>query len=157
VNQDHFSLYEKKFYGKYLNKKIFRVNVTISDVNSAEKLGNVIVIYDGHCDFCKECVNWVERKTSITAIPFQSADLESYGVTYERCSKEVVVINKEKVFGGAGAVAELLALCGYKKFATLLRVSGPFGRQGYRWVAANRNSAVIRVVHVGLRRINDRP
>lgn len=115
-------------------------------MNPAESLGNVVVIYDGQCNFCRECVNWVERKTPITATPFQSADLESYGVAYERCSKEVVVINNKKVFGGARAVAELLAVCGYKKLAALIRISGPFGRQGYKWVASHRDHWTIRIV-----------
>jgi predicted DCC family thiol-disulfide oxidoreductase YuxK len=112
------------------------------------------VIYDGECGFCKECVRWVEKKTVITALSFQSADLARYGVTYERCSKEVVVVINGKVFGGASAVAKLLRASGYKNLATLLTLSGALGRTGYSWVAANRNSATIRLLHRALRAIN---
>lgn len=112
------------------------------------------VIYDGECDFCSECVKWVQKRTVITALPFQSADLARYGLTYERCSKEVVVIINGKVFGGASAVAKLLRASGYKKIATLLTLSGALGHTGYSWVAAHRNSTPIRLLHRVLRAIN---
>lgn len=112
------------------------------------------VIYDGECGFCKECARWVEKKTVITALPFQSANLARYGLTYERCSKEVVVIINGKIFGGASAVAKLLRASGYKKIATLLTLSGALGRTGYSWVSAHRNSALIRLLHRVLRAIN---
>lgn len=105
------------------------------------------VIYDGECGFCKECVRWLEKKTVITALPFQSADLARYGVTYERCSKEVVAIINGKVFGGADAVAKLLHFCGYKTVAFLLRFSGPIGRTGYKWIASHRHSSLVRIAH----------
>jgi predicted DCC family thiol-disulfide oxidoreductase YuxK len=112
------------------------------------------VIYDGECDFCKECVKWVARKCTITAIPFQSADLARYGVTYEQCSKEVVAICNKKVFGGASAVAQLLHTSGYKSLAFLLRLSGPLGRAGYRWVATHRDGRLVHYATSLLRQIN---
>jgi len=129
-------------------------NVTISDVKPVKKNRDIVIIYDGECGFCKECVQWVLTRITATAIPFQSADLSHYGLTYERCSKEVVVVINGKVFGGADAVAKLLRASGYKNLATLLKLSGPFGRKVYAWVAANRNSAIIRLVHLVLRRAN---
>jgi predicted DCC family thiol-disulfide oxidoreductase YuxK len=113
---------------------------------------DIVIIYDGECDFCKECVRWVGKRAKITALPFQTTDLSQYGLTYERCSKEVVVVINGEVFGGADAVAKLLRAIGYKNLATLLKLSGPLGRKGYAWVAANRSSAVIRLVHGVLRR-----
>jgi predicted DCC family thiol-disulfide oxidoreductase YuxK len=112
---------------------------------------DIVIIYDGECDFCKECVHWVGKRAKITALPFQTTDLSQYGLTYERCSKEVVVVINGKVFGGADAVAKLLRAIGYKNLATLLKLSGPLGRKGYAWVAANRSSAVIRLAYVLLR------
>ena len=129
-------------------------NVTISDVKPVKKNRDIVIIYDGECGFCKECVKWVLTRITATAIPFQSADLSHYGLTYERCSKEVVVVINGKVFGGAGAVAKLLRASGYKKLATLLKLSGPLGRKGYSWVAANRDSAIIRLAHFLLRNLN---
>jgi predicted DCC family thiol-disulfide oxidoreductase YuxK len=123
-------------------------------MTSVQKKRGIVIIYDGECGFCKECVRWVEKKTVITALPFQSADLARYGLAYERCSKEVVVVINGKVFGGASAVAKLLRASGYKKIATLLTLSGALGRTGYSWVSAHRNSALIRLLHRVLRAIN---
>lgn len=123
-------------------------------MTAVKKRHDIVIIYDGECGFCKECVKWVLTRITATAIPFQRADLARYGLTYERCSKEVVVVINGKVFGGADAVAKLLRASGYKNLATLLKLSGPFGRKVYAWVAANRNSAIIRLVLLVLRRAN---
>lgn len=119
-----------------------------------KKNRDIVIIYDGECGFCAECVKWVLKRVTATALPFQTTDLARYGLTYERCSKEVVVVINGKVFGGADAVAKLLRASGYKNLATLLKLSGPFGRKVYAWVAANRNSAIIRLVLLVLRRAN---
>ena len=137
-------------------EKIFTVNVTISNVSSAKNTNDMTVIYDGECGFCKECVNWVKQKTIITALPFQSVDLSKYGVTYDRCSKELIVIKNKKVFGGADAVRQLLKECGYRNLAALLRISGPFGRRGYKWVAEHRGGILVRAATVILRRKNNK-
>ena len=112
------------------------------------------VIYDGECGFCKECVRWVEKRTVITALPFQSADLARYGLTYDRCSKEVVAIINGKVFGGADAVAKLLRVSGHKNLGTIVKLSGPIGRNAYKWVAANRNSRVVHAIHLLVKLFN---
>ena len=125
----------------------------MTQLNSAHQL---TVIYDGECDFCKECVKWVERKRAITAIPFQSADLVRYGVTYEQCSKEVVVLRDGEVLGGANAIVQLLHASGHKTASLLLRLSGPVGRTGYKWIAAHRNSALVRCAHRFVRFLNKR-
>ncbi|NDA81119.1 MAG: DUF393 domain-containing protein, partial [Actinobacteria bacterium] len=78
-------------------------------MNPAQNQSEIVVIYDGECDFCKECVRWVQKRAKISALPFQTADLSRYGLTYQRCSKEVVVIINGKVSGGADAVAGLLS------------------------------------------------
>lgn len=123
-------------------------------MTAVKKRHDIVIIYDGECGFCAECVKWVLKRVAATALPFQTTDLANYGLTYERCSKEVVVVINGKVFGGADAVAKLLRASGYKNLATLLKLSGPFGRKVYAWVAANRNSAIIRLVLLVLRRAN---
>jgi predicted DCC family thiol-disulfide oxidoreductase YuxK len=120
----------------------------------ARKSPEIVIIYDGECDFCAECVKWVLKRVTATALPFQTADLSKYRVTYERCSKEVVVIINGKVFGGASAVAKLLRASGYKNLATLLTLSGALGRTGYSWVAANRNSVLVRILNKALKILN---
>ena len=109
-------------------------------------VSNVTVIYDGECDFCRECVKWVQKRAQVTALPFQTTDLSRFGLTYDRCSKEVVVLIENEVFGGAAAVAELLQVTGYKFLGVLLKMSGPFGRFGYRWVARHRGGWLIQTL-----------
>ena len=111
----------------------------------------LIVIYDGECDFCCECISWFQRKLAIRAIPFQSADLPKFGLSYDRCSKEVVVVDKERVLGGSSAVIYLLRVRKNLFLARLLRLSGPLAEIGYRWVANHRDSALIRLATRHLR------
>jgi len=105
----------------------------------------LIVIYDGECDFCGKCISWLQRKLVIQAIPFQTADLPKFGLSHERCSKEVVVVDKERVLGGSSAVIYLLRARKNLFLARLLRLSGPLAEIGYRWVANHRDSALIRL------------
>lgn len=123
-------------------------------MTAVQKKRDIVIIYDGECGFCKECVRWVEKRTVITALTFQSADLARYGLTYERCSKEVVAIINGKVFGGADAVAKLLRVSGHKNLGTIVKLSGPIGRNAYKWVAANRNSRVVHAIHLLVKLFN---
>ena len=122
-------------------------------MSSAQNQSEIVVIYDGECDFCKECVRWAQKRARITALPFQTADLARYGVTYQRCSKEVMVIIDGKVSGGASAVANLLKTTGHKALGAALKLTGPMGRKGYSWVATHRESGVIRLATGILKRL----
>lgn len=113
-------------------------------MNRSESHSEIVVIYDGECAFCKECVRWVVRRATITALPFQSADLAKFDLTYEQCSKEVVAIINGKVFGGSSAVAALLKVSRHRALGNLIMLSGPLGRRGYRWVAAHRDGLLVR-------------
>jgi predicted DCC family thiol-disulfide oxidoreductase YuxK len=123
-------------------------------MTAVQKKRDIVIIYDGECGFCKECVRWVEKRAVVTALPFQSADLARYGLTYDRCSKEVVAIINGKVFGGADAVAKLLRVSGHKNLGTIVKLSGPIGRNAYKWVAANRNSRVVHAIHLLVKLFN---
>ena len=113
-------------------------------MNRSESHSEIVVIYDGECAFCKECVRWVVRRATITALPFQSADLAKFDLTYEQCSKEVVAIINGKVFGGSSAVVALLKVSRHRALGNLIMLSGPLGRRGYRWVAAHRDGLLVR-------------
>ena len=114
----------------------------------------VVVIYDGECDFCRECINWVRKRISITALPFQSGDLASYGVPFEQCSKEVTVICNGRMVAGANAISFLFKLAGTKFLGALIQISGPIGRAGYRWVASHRDGRLVYLATRFLRAIN---
>jgi predicted DCC family thiol-disulfide oxidoreductase YuxK len=110
----------------------------------ANSQSEIVVIYDGECAFCKECVRWVAKRSTITALPFQSADLAKFNLTYEQCSKEVVAIINGKVLGGSSAVAALLKVSRHRALGNLIMLSGPLGGGGYRWVAAHRDGLLVR-------------
>ena len=106
----------------------------------------IIVIFDGDCNLCKRSVAWLERELTITALPFQSSNLDLYGLTAEQCSQEVFAISEGKTYAGAAAVAFLLRKRGNTLSSAFLYFSGPVGRFGYRWVASHRSSLLVRIL-----------
>lgn len=109
------------------------------------KAGDITVIYDGQCRFCKASLAWIQKRLLVNAVAFQDGDLEKYGLTVEQCSKEVFALYENQRFAGADAVAFLLKQRGNKVAAFLINSSGNLGRSGYRWVASHRNSFLIRI------------
>ena len=104
------------------------------------------VIYDGTCDFCKSCVEWVKARTKISAIPNQSIEPTEYGITREQCEKSVVVI-ADKTYFAAKAVAILFKQTGHKFLASVLIFSGPVGELGYKYVANHRDGILVKILH----------
>jgi len=107
-------------------------------------MSEIIVLTDGQCRFCEASIAWVSKKLEVNAIAFQNADLSQYGLTYEQCSKAVHVLHAGKTYVGADAIAYLLGLRQNWILGFIVRVSGPLGRFGYKWVTSHRNSLLIR-------------
>ena len=103
----------------------------------------ITIIYDGDCQFCKNCVIWVQKKLVVNAIAYQVADLNRYGLTVQQCAEQVYAIKGKKKYGGIKAVTLLLRKRKNWLLYLLLTISGPLGAKGYRWVAQNRNSIVV--------------
>ena len=106
----------------------------------------IVVIYDGKCELCKNSIFWIEKKLEIKALDFHTADLSKFNLTFEQCSREVFVLADAKMFSGAKAVAFLLRRRGNKFLSLLITLSGPLGRIGYNWVARNRSSAPVKLL-----------
>jgi predicted DCC family thiol-disulfide oxidoreductase YuxK len=106
----------------------------------------IVVIYDGKCQLCKNSIYWVKKKLEIKALDFHTTDLSKFNLTFEKCSREVFVLADENAFSGAKAVAYLLHRRGNKFLSLLITISGPLGRIGYRWVARNRSSAPVKLL-----------
>jgi predicted DCC family thiol-disulfide oxidoreductase YuxK len=107
------------------------------------------VIYDGDCEFCKSCVQWVANRYEIKSIPNQEIDDSGYlelGITKEQCQKSVVVIETKPLFG-AQAVSVLLKRSGHSILGALLKLSGPIGELGYRYVASHREGRLVAALH----------
>jgi predicted DCC family thiol-disulfide oxidoreductase YuxK len=106
----------------------------------------IVVIYDGRCQLCKNSIFWIEKKLKIKALDFHTTDLTKFNLTFEQCSREVFVLADAKIFSGASAVAYLLHRRGNKFLALLIILSGPLGRVGYQWVARNRSSVPVKLL-----------
>jgi len=115
-------------------------------------MSEIIVIYDGKCDLCKNSISWVRKRLTINALDFHATDLSVFNLSAEQCSREVFVISDTKQFSGAGAVAFLLNRRGNKVLSALITSSGPFARIGYRWVARNRSSKIVGLLNNILKR-----
>jgi len=116
----------------------------------------IIVIYDDECAFCESSIKWIEQRLDVDSMPFQKADLAKYGLTYQQCSKSVQVIANSTVLAGAPAIALLLKKRGNRLLSLLITASGPFGRSGYKWIAAHRSSFVVAALHQILKVANSR-
>ena len=103
-------------------------------------MNQITVIFDGECEFCRQSVKWIQRKLTITALPFQTAELSTFNLTREQCAKQVYVIDDGSSYGGAAAIAFLLKHRGNRFQSALISLSGGIGRAGYRWIASHRNS-----------------
>jgi len=121
-------------------------------MGSSAQMSEITVIYDGQCELCKNSVHWVQRRLSITALDFHTAELATYGLSKQQCSREVFVITDHTRVSGAAAVAFLLTRRGNKFLASLITLSGPLARITYRWVADNRNTWPVKVLSAALKR-----
>jgi predicted DCC family thiol-disulfide oxidoreductase YuxK len=110
----------------------------------AQKL--ITVIYDGQCRLCQASINWLQLKCQITAHSFYEINPADFQLTLQECQRQVIAISGNQIYKGADAVAVLLKHRGNTILATLLKVSGPLGRSGYRWVANHRNSMPVRLL-----------
>ena len=106
----------------------------------------ITVIYDGQCQLCQNSINWLGKKLKFEAIGYQVALLEKFGLTLAQCEKQVYAIEGEKKYGGVSAVIYLLHARSNRISAFLLKLSGPIGNFGYRWIAKNRQSVIVRVL-----------
>jgi predicted DCC family thiol-disulfide oxidoreductase YuxK len=116
----------------------------------------IIVIYDGECAFCASSIDWIKQRLVVDAQPFQQTDLAKFGLTYQQCSQSVQVITHSTVLAGAPAIAFLLKKRGNRLLGLFVTASGPFGRFGYKWIAAHRSSFVVSVLHQILKLSNSR-
>jgi len=116
----------------------------------------IVVIYDGQCQFCQASIDWIKQRLVVDAKAFQEIDLSSYGLTFDQCSKSVHVVAEDTVFVGAAAIAFLMKKRGNRVLSLLITTSGIFGLWGYQWVSTHRNSFVVRLAHRLLNQSNSR-
>ena len=115
-------------------------------------MSEIVVLYDGQCDLCSNSIHWLRKKIDLKALDFHSADLSQFGLTLEQCSREVFVITGAKHLSGAAAVAFLLKCRGNRVLSIFITLSGPIGRNSYKWVAQNRSSLPVKILSLLLKR-----
>ena len=118
----------------------------------SETVGDIVVIFDGQCELCRNSIHWIQKKLSITALDFHVTDLSILGLTKEQCASEVFVIDGDSRLSGAQAVAFLLKRRGNRILSGLVTISGPLARFVYRWIAAHRNSVLVKILSNFLKR-----
>ena len=117
-------------------------------------MNQITVIFDGQCEFCQQSVTWIKRKLAINELPFQTSDLTPFNLSKEECAKQVYVVSQGTTYGGAEAIAFLLNRRGNRLLWVLIKISGPLGRAGYRWIATHRNSLPVKVATKLLTQLN---
>ena len=118
-------------------------------------MSQITVIFDGQCHFCQQSVTWISHKLTITALPFQTSDLAPFNLSKEQCAKQVYVVSQGVTYGGAAAIAFLMKQRGNRLLWLSIKISGPLGRAGYRWIAAHRNSLPVKVATKILTKLNN--
>lgn len=113
---------------------------------SGSHMSEIIVVYDGQCELCKNSINWVSKKLAITALDFHTTDLARLNLSKEQCSKEVFVLHEQLRLSGAHAVAFLLKARGNKVLAATISGLGPLSRFGYKWIASHRNTWPVKLL-----------
>ena len=117
-------------------------------------MNQITVIFDGQCEFCQQSVTWIKRKLAINELPFQTSDLTPFNLSKEACAKQVYVVSQGTTYGGADAIAFLLKRRGNRLLWVSIKISGPLGRAGYRWIATHRNSLPVKVATKLLTQLN---
>lgn len=106
-------------------------------------MSEIVVIYDGQCQFCKESLTWLQQKVKVTALAFKDTDLSRFGLTLEECAKSVFVIHQDQTRSGASAISFLLNKRGNKISSLIITGSGVLARISYAWISNHRNSKLV--------------
>ena len=102
-----------------------------------------VLIYDGDCGFCRQCLDWGLR--NLTAFPAylasQDARAKEFGLTEAELAAQVWLVGGGLRLGGASAVAYLLRMqpnLGWRILGVLMVAALPISNLIYKWVAKNR-------------------
>lgn len=102
------------------------------------------LVYDGDCAFCRRCVAVMRRVVPRppSAVPWQSAPLETLGLTREQCDAALQWVRGDDVRSGAAAVAAVLRHGGGPWPVAGALLDAPVVRSVaamvYQWVAGRR-------------------
>ena len=109
-------------------------------------MSDIVLIYDGQCELCKNSISWVRKELAITALDFHTTELSQFNLSSEQCSREVFLLHEQIRLSGAPAVAYVLKARGNTVMAAIITALGPVSRFMYRWVANHRNSLPVKAL-----------
>lgn len=103
-------------------------------------------VYDGDCGFCTRCAEFARRwvPTDAAIVPWQTADLDSLGLTVAACEQAVQWVRPGRApLAGPDAIAGFLgsSRLGWRVVGWLLRLPPvrALAWPAYRWVARHRH------------------
>ncbi len=108
----------------------------------------MILIFDGECEFCRNCVQWIQSRVQLRAIPYQEADLTQHMLSEAEAQESVQLVLADRTLSGADAVAYLLKLTRWRGLGLMISTFLPLSRLCYGWVARHRNSAIVRFINL---------
>lgn len=81
-------------------------------VRTTLTLRTPVLIFDGECDFCRRCADWLRaRRNALQVVDYQTAPLAQWGVNRADCEQAVQWVGADRR-EGARAVAAALVHCG---------------------------------------------
>lgn len=107
----------------------------------------MILIYDGECEFCHNCVNWIQSRVQLRAIPYQEANLTELMLSEREARESVHLVMPDRTLSGADAVAYLLKSTQWRALGLMVQMVMPLSRFIYRWIARNRSSSIVKCVN----------
>ncbi|MBT4429541.1 MAG: DUF393 domain-containing protein [Nitrospinaceae bacterium] len=92
--------------------------------------GRAILLWDGECAFCKNCIEWLlrlDKRGLILPVPYQEVPIPPMSKALrEQCQRAIQLISPGQSPVSAGqAFLEILSLLGWKKSATVMSAA-PF-------------------------------
>jgi predicted DCC family thiol-disulfide oxidoreductase YuxK len=103
-----------------------------------------LLIYDGDCAFCKNCLRIAIERLPLMPryAAFQRLNLAEFGLSTGDAQTQVWVIDEGKKLGGHKAVAWIFSQqksLFWRFLGWLILVGSPVSAYVYRWVAKNRH------------------
>ena len=70
----------------------------------------IVLLFDGECSFCTSATDWISENVKVAprVLPYQWADLDSYGITEAEAASKLWLLTTDHHYGGASALSALL-------------------------------------------------
>ena len=102
-----------------------------------------VLIYDGDCGFCRQCLDWgLNQLTAFPHyLPSNAPAAKNLGLSQEQLDSQVWLVLPNKNLGGAKAVSFVFRMQPnilWRIVGWVMLIGLPISNLAYRWVAKNR-------------------